>query len=76
MAKREQVGIRRSQNQNPTGYITEYSSWCHGFGKSWECENTKTWIFWEQNKTFLKNKFLVPQMTHFEKVLFCRGGNL
>ena len=42
-------------------------------------KNRKTWISWEQNITFLRNKkkiHLPLQMTHFEKFPFCSGGNL
>ena len=38
-------------------------------------KNTKIWISWEKNVTFL-NSWSVPQMTQFEKSLFCIGGNL
>ena len=41
-------------------------------------ENTKTWISWEQNITFLRNKkspLSVPQITHFEKLLFVAEMN-
>ena len=42
-------------------------------------KNKKTWISWEPNITLLQNTKKsepMPQMTHFEKLLFCRRGNL
>ena len=42
-------------------------------------KNTKTWISWELNMNFLRNKkntSTMPQMTHFEKLSFCSGDNL
>ena len=47
--------------------------------QSWMVKNTKAWISWERNITFLQNKKNsqpVPQMTHSEKLSFCSGGNL
>ena len=42
-------------------------------------QNTKTWISWEGNVTFLRNKKILNpclKITHFEKLSFCSGGNL
>ena len=42
-------------------------------------KNTIIWISWEWNGTFLQNKknsWPVPNMTHFEKLSFCSGGDL
>ena len=44
----------------------------------WMIKNTKTWIPWKRNVTFCKkkNSWPVSQMTYFEELSFCTGGNL
>ena len=41
-------------------------------------KNTKNWIPWERNVTFLRNNKILNlcQITHFEKLSFSRRGNL
>ena len=42
--------------KNAPSLMCRYSSWRHRFGRHGIVKNTKTWISWERNITFLRNK--------------------